>query len=90
MNNALYENIISGIAKSIKNALNEKLDPEQFYECLQPMYFGDFIIEYNKENSKYKRYVAKEVLDFVIGKCPQVVGDINGGEGWYIFCCSCN
>lgn len=34
MNNALYENIISGIAKSIKNALNEKLDPEQFYECL--------------------------------------------------------
>ena len=49
------------------------------------MYFGDFIIEYNKEDSKYKRYVAKEVLDFVIGKCPQVVGDINGGERWYIF-----
>jgi hypothetical protein len=34
MNNALYENIINGIAKSIKNALNENLDPEQFYECL--------------------------------------------------------
>ena len=85
MNNALYENIISGIAKSVKKAINERIDPEKFYECLQPMYFGDFIIEYNKEGSKYKRYVAKEVLDFVIGKCPKVVGDINGGERWYIF-----
>jgi hypothetical protein len=34
MNNALYENIISGIAKSIKNALNEKLNAEDFYECI--------------------------------------------------------
>ena len=61
MNNALYENIISGIAKSVKKAINEGIDPEKFYVCLQPMYFGDFIIEYNKGKSKYKRYVAKEV-----------------------------
>lgn len=84
-NKALYENIINGIAKSIKTAINEKLNAEDFYECLQPMYFGDFIIEYNKENSKYKKYMAKEALDFVIGKQPRTVGDINGGEKWYIF-----
>jgi hypothetical protein len=34
MNNALYENIINGIAKSVKNAINEELDPEKFYKCL--------------------------------------------------------
>ena len=49
MNNALYKNIISGIAKSVKSALNERIDPEIFYVCMSPMYFGDFIIEYNKE-----------------------------------------
>ena len=33
-NKALYENIINGIAKSIKTAINEKLNAEDFYECL--------------------------------------------------------
>jgi hypothetical protein len=34
MNNALYENNINGIAKSVKKAINERIDPEKFYECL--------------------------------------------------------
>lgn len=83
-NNKLYDNIMKGISKSVKKALNENIDINKFYECTRPIPFEDFLIEYNIEDSTYKKYINKSDMDYIVANYHKQIVN-NDNQKWYVF-----